>query len=194
MSFPLNTLNLEALFVAETKLPERKSDLRASSFYFPGALWCKMIATVNKNHLLWSMLEEVYPIADVEYNFHNIIFSSKQLLQKQKRYCVIASQRRSIHGRGCTEWGGDAVYNTVDPDIRPKLRIQTFKILSLISVEPNTAELWVGLLNAVKSLSSVSRKVCPSSSNLQKELMKKLQVYSLLCYWQIISVINNNQN
>lgn len=84
------------------------------------------------------------------------------------------------------------MYNTVAPDVRPKLKIQTFKILSLVSVEPNTAELWVGLLNAMKYLSSLSRKVCPSCSDLQKELMKKLQVYSLLCYWQIISVTNNN--
>lgn len=49
------------------------------------------------------------------------------------------------------------MYNTVDTDVRPKLKIQTLKILSLVSIEPNTAELWVGLLNAMKSVPSLSR-------------------------------------
>lgn len=49
------------------------------------------------------------------------------------------------------------MYNTVNPDVRPKLKIQTFKIPALISIEPNTAEFWVGLLSAMKSLPSVSR-------------------------------------
>lgn len=49
------------------------------------------------------------------------------------------------------------VRNRVDPDVRPKLKIQTFKIPSLISIEPNTAELWIGLLNALKSLPFVGR-------------------------------------
>lgn len=47
------------------------------------------------------------------------------------------------------------VHNRVDPDVRPKLKIQAFKIPSLISIEPNTAELWIGLLNALKSLPSL---------------------------------------
>lgn len=49
------------------------------------------------------------------------------------------------------------MYNTVAPDIMPKLQIQTFKIPFLISIERNTAELWIGLLNASKSLPSVRR-------------------------------------
>lgn len=85
MSFPLSTLNLEALFVAETKLSERKLDLRGSSFYFPGALWCKC------NIYSGTYLKK-YLIPDLKYNFHNTVFPSEQLLWKQKRYAVITNR------------------------------------------------------------------------------------------------------
>lgn len=64
-----------------------------------------------------------------------------------------------MHGTICTEIKcyRAAVYNAANPDVRPKLKSQTFKILTSISIEPNTAEFWLGLLNAMKYLPSVSR-------------------------------------